>query len=1275
LARTRVLNIVYTANPAQAIAANRALQGSSKATSAVLLGASKAVLGFTVGAVVGLVAVGNSFDKAYDRIRISTGATGDRLEGLKEDFKGVARQSGASFDKIGSTVADLNRRLGTTGVPLQTLTRQFLFLDARGMAPLETSIPAVTRLFGDWGVATEDQSATLDKLFRASQQTGVGVDTLSELMVQFGSPLRALGLDFDTTAAMFAKFEREGVNIQTALPGLKFALKDFAMSGREPAAALQETIEAIRSAKTPLDAMKIGFETFGRRAGPDMAMAIREGRLDLDDLITSIRDGSDTIMEAAADTSSFSQKLALLRNKVLVGLEPLATAVFTAFSDGISKLLPLLDSAFGWFDRLSPSVKNTTGAVVAAGGALAVLAALLVVVVSAISAPVAIAVALGAAIGGIGVAAVKAYQNFEGFRNAVDGVVTWFKDTAVPAVQAFWAAFSGEGTTGSDGFIGFMERVGAKVREVVDTAVAKFHELVAWVRKIWPDVQEAIGHAMNAVRDVVQAVLSVIQKAWRLWGDDILQFVRGTWQGIQTQVRGAMEVIKGVIKLVLAVINGDWGKAWDALKQILGGVWTALVGQVQRALAIVRALIGTQLAVVQNVFSVAWDWIYDKVSTVVEAVVNFVAAVWSRLVGIVGGPLSLILGLVTTVFSTVWHVVQTIGNAIWGFVQKNWGLIYLAISGPIGVIKLLVLAAFPLIFSVIKTVFNAVLQVVTAVWNAVGAVIRFAWHNVILPVFNAVSAVVRGVLLPTFQFLWATLQVIWNAIGTLIRVAWNLVILPIFHAGMAFIRGVFLPTFSWLRDTLGTIWRAVTDRVSSMWGTMKAVFNTVISFITNTLLPKFTAIKDGILAAFNTVKRSIGGIWGAIVRSIKTGINAGIHVINALIRGLNKVAEVLPGVDFHINTIGTIGGGSGNRDADRAAQAAGIPGFAAGAVNVGKFGPFMTDGIRAIVGEGNPRFPEYVIPTDPKFRNRALSLFGALGADLMARGGTLGGIPLLGIGDIIPDIPNPLDAIGDVFGAIRKGAAMAIFGPIARLADVAIGRIPWEFAQKVLRGFKNTVYNWVKSEDDKLPDAAAAGPGSNAGYSGGGVERWRATALQALAMTGSPASWIGSLLRRMNQESGGNPNAINLWDSNARRGDPSGGLMQNIRSAYASRVSGFPSLRGTNFLNPLGSIVASIVYTVGRYGSGPAGWDRAGGYLGGGLLPSYAHGAWRIEQDGLGYLHKDEAVVPAGPAEAMRAGGGRDGVAVIQHFHGITDPVEMARAGAGEIAWLWRVGG
>lgn len=136
------------------------------------------------------------------------------------------------------------------------------------------------------------------------------------------------------------------------------------------------------------------------------------------------------------------------------------------------------------------------------------------------------------------------------------------------------------------------------------------------------------------------------------------------------------------------------------------------------------------------------------------------------------------------------------------------------------------------------------------------------------------------------------------------------------------------------------------------------------------------------------------------------------------------------------------------------------------------------------------------------------------------------------------------------------------------------------------------------------------------GGGGAGVERWRGVALRALAMTGSPLSWIGSLLRRMNQESGGNPRAINLWDSNARRGTPSKGLMQTIDPTFYAYAG---SLAPLGPYNPLANIVASIRYANARYGAAPVGWNRPGGYR---------YGTDHVPADGFYKLHRGEQVVP-----------------------------------------------
>lgn len=121
---------------------------------------------------------------------------------------------------------------------------------------------------------------------------------------------------------------------------------------------------------------------------------------------------------------------------------------------------------------------------------------------------------------------------------------------------------------------------------------------------------------------------------------------------------------------------------------------------------------------------------------------------------------------------------------------------------------------------------------------------------------------------------------------------------------------------------------------------------------------------------------------------------------------------------------------------------------------------------------------------------------------------------------------------------------------------------------------------------------ATASPGP-----GNGVERWRPVVHRALALVGQPRGHDNTTLRRMNQESGGNPRAINNWDINAVRGTPSKGLMQVIDPTFRSH-------RHPQTLNdiwdPLANMAASMRYAVSRYGSLPAAYNRAGGYDKGG---------------------------------------------------------------------------
>jgi TP901 family phage tail tape measure protein len=176
---------------------------------------------------------------------------------------------------------------------------------------------------------------------------------------------------------------------------------------------------------------------------------------------------------------------------------------------------------------------------------------------------------------------------------------------------------------------------------------------------------------------------------------------------------------------------------------------------------------------------------------------------------------------------------------------------------------------------------------------------------------------------------------------------------------------------------------------------------------------------------------------------------------------------------------------------------------------------------------------------------------------------------------------------------------------------------------------------------------------------GAGRAGWSTLVREDLDLLGQPASLVPNVLKRIDRESRGNPNAINLWDINAKMGHPSIGLMQVIGPTF-SAYAGPLGARG--IYDPLANIYAGLNYAKHRYQSVQFAMDKPGGYdRGGWLMP----GRLAINNTG-----KPEAVLTPGQSDALIHGSAGKGLTIHVHLHGVTtsDPRELARLVAREVA-------
>ena len=445
--------------------------------------------------------IGKELDGAYDTIRVGTGATGKQLDALKADFRSVAKQVPADLGDTGTAIADLNTRLGLTGKPLRRMARQMLELSEVTGDDLQGSIKGVARAFVDWEVPVRRQTKTLDGFFRLSQASGSSVEEITSLIQQFGSPLRTLGFNVDEAAAMFANFERAGVNIETMVPGLKLAIgnlssgtgeagkqmEKFDISGKNLHDSLFKIFRLISKDGLPTqDKMNLAMGIFGKRAGADMREAISQGRFNLEKFVDIMKHGKDTIHDAAKDTRDADENFKILANRLKVAVAPAADAVYGAIGD--------LTGALAEFNLEGKKVKGLSKGWTAAMYGLA---------------------AAVKAVGAVYGIAFDLIKNFvSGVTQILKGLFSFIKGWVKVVTGVFtgdwkkaWSGVKDMFRGGKDVIVGALKAATSPIRAATK-GIGRIMSVV--FEGAWNTVSSIFRKGANAVIDVVRAIIDVI---------------------------------------------------------------------------------------------------------------------------------------------------------------------------------------------------------------------------------------------------------------------------------------------------------------------------------------------------------------------------------------------------------------------------------------------------------------------------------------------------------------------------------------------------------------------------------------------------------------------------------------------------------------------------------------------------------------------------------------------------------------------------------------------
>jgi SLT domain-containing protein/phage-related protein len=772
--------------------------------------------------------------------------------------------------------------------------------------------------------------------------------------------------------------------------------------------------------------------------------------------------------------------------------------------------------------------------------------------------------------------------------NAEQAVTDAFRQQAIQARQ------SGEAIVKAQEALYNAENSNADAVSKVNTAMAALspagQQFVLFLRSIKPELDsiglaaqqallpgiqagiQALLPTLPAIRGVVAQIAGTIGALAKSIGEALASpFWQGFLKTIGAEISPALtlmvqilgQLAEGGARVFLALLPlaNQFGQAVESMSaQFLAWAKSPALGQfvdyVQRSVAVAWPLfasIGNAVLALLPPIAELGLAMLKVAAPIVESLLpplvtltQIVGGALAQCFLALAGPVSDIAQIVGTALSQAFVACEPVITAIVGAFKSlvDNGVVPLVRDG----LRPLITQALPPILSLIP-VLSPIIQAVGDTFAAI-----------LPPIMQVVSTLVSA-LIPVVQALVPIIKPILEIIGDVVTAVLGGIVVPMFQY-------ILIPALQLVANVL--LWLVNTVVVPGM-----RLLGEGIQFAyDNWIHPCFNALMDAVRNVASTFSDAVGFIgtaWDGLKKVVGTPVKFVIdYVYNAGIVWLwNHVADLI-GLG-HLDPIDT----------------SSIPHFAGG-------------GILAGYAPGSDVVPALLSPGEAVLVPEAVQMLGPatiLGLNASASGrapasGT--GIARFADGGIVGDI------LGFVSGAAGD-VVKFLTDPIGSI-KAALGNTQWvDMLAHLPATLLDKAGAWIW---DKLTSIGNWFGGGGGGTAAGSpqLDAWIA---QAMGIAGVPATWALGLHTLIMRESGGNPKAINLTDSNAQRGDPSRGLMQTIMSTFEAYRD--PSLPNDIF-DPVANIVAGIRYIERAYGS-IANVQQANpnlppkGYDAGGILP------------------------------------------------------------------------
>jgi phage-related minor tail protein len=561
------------------------------------------------------IAAFKELDEGYDTIVTKTGATGEALEGLTKSADNVFGTMPEDMSTVGEAIGEVNTRFHTTGTELEKTSKQFIQFATINGTNVTQSVDQVDKIMKAWNVDASQTGNLLGLLTAKAQETGISVDTLESNVLDNNAAFKEMGLSLPQAINLMAQFDANGVDSTQAMAGLKKALQNATAEGKSMDEALSETIGSIKNAKTETEAMQIATELFGKKGAAEMTKAIRENRIDLTSLSSSMEEYGTTVEDTYNGTLDPIDNAKVAMNNAKLALSTLASTAQTSAAPMIEKLTGKIQELTKWFTSLSPAQQETilkVGLVVAAIGPLSI---------------------------GFGKVAKGISDTITTGQKFVSGAAKIIaKITAKTAATAAGTAADTAATTAATATTGGMTVAQTALNAVMNlcpiilivTLIAGLIAAGVALYKNWDKVKEKLSELWGNIKEKFNAIKETITGAFtkakeavtnkvKEIGDNIKNSTIGqaaskVFNGVKDTVHNVMSAATETAKEKLGNMKTAYEENGGGIKGVVAAGWEGIKGYYSAGFTFVDNLSGGKLSEIKSKFSEKTSEIKTKVS-------------------------------------------------------------------------------------------------------------------------------------------------------------------------------------------------------------------------------------------------------------------------------------------------------------------------------------------------------------------------------------------------------------------------------------------------------------------------------------------------------------------------------------------------------------------------------------------------------------------------------------------------------------------------------------